>query len=98
MVVGLHKEELILIHLTLWNIKQMLEGAGYHNFDDYERLGVLPPHIHRSKADHRRAINRLAREIECTLNGDLHINLMDSAVETELENVNDLLKHVEIPG
>ena len=68
------KQELIQIHLALWNIKQMLEGAGYRNFDGYERLDILPAHIYRSKAEHREAINQLAREIESTLNEDLHIN------------------------
>jgi len=53
----MHKEEIILVHLALFHIKQLLEAAGFAGFfQAYEELGVLPTHIYRMKEDHEIAI------------------------------------------
>ncbi len=58
----MHKDDLIAIHMTLFYAKQLLEAAGF-NFQAYDELHVLPTHIHRSKALHRKAIELLCMEI-----------------------------------
>jgi len=64
-VIGMHKEELVLLHLTLFHMKRFFEEAGIANgnFLYYEDLGVQPVHIHKSKADHKKAILSLCKGI-----------------------------------
>jgi hypothetical protein len=54
----MHKEDLILIHRTLFLIKELFEKAGISNghFEFYELVNVLPSHIHKTKSEHKRAI------------------------------------------
>lgn len=61
----MHKEELVVLHLTLFQVKRFLEGAGVANghFREYDKLGINPVHIHKSKADHKRAILMLCKGI-----------------------------------
>ncbi len=46
-------------------MKRFFEEAGIANghFLSYEKLGVQPVHIHKSKADHKKAIITLCRGI-----------------------------------
>jgi hypothetical protein len=64
-VIGMHKEELVLLHLTLFHMKRFFEEAGIANghFNFYEQMGVQPVHIHKSKADHKKAILSLCKGI-----------------------------------
>jgi len=65
--VGMQKEELIQLHTLFVQIKNELEkqmkdelnGA----FKEYEQLGVLPHHVHKSKNAHKKAIFILGKEI-----------------------------------
>ncbi len=61
----MHKEEIVLLHLALFQIKRFLENAGIANghFREYDELGVHPVHIHKSKADHKKAIMLLCKGI-----------------------------------
>jgi hypothetical protein len=61
----MHKEEIVLLHLTLFHIKRLFENAGIANghFDVYDKLGVQPVHIHKSKSDHKKAILLLCKGI-----------------------------------
>lgn len=61
----MHKEELVLLHLTLFHMKRFFEEAGIANgyFKTYEQLDVQPVHIHKSKADHKKAILTLCKGI-----------------------------------
>jgi len=61
----MHKEELVLLHLTLFHMKRFFEEAGIANghFDTYESIGIQPVHIHKSKAEHKRAILTLCKGI-----------------------------------
>lgn len=61
----MHKEEIVLLHLTLFHIKRLFEHAGIANghFDIYDKLGVQPVHIHKSKSDHKKAILLLCKGI-----------------------------------
>lgn len=61
----MHKEEIVLLHLTLFHMKRLLEQAGIANghFRCYDELGVQPVHIHKSKADHKKAILLLCKGI-----------------------------------
>ncbi|WP_080944033.1 UPF0058 family protein [Methanosarcina barkeri] len=53
----MHKEELIQLHTYMAQMKRYFERHGVtHEFDDYKALSISPVHIHRSKADHKRAI------------------------------------------
>jgi len=63
---GMQKEELIQLHALLLQIKNELEkqldgknGA----FKEYEKLGIYPYHIHKSKSAHKKAIFVLGKEI-----------------------------------
>jgi len=62
----MQKEELIQLHTLFVQIKNELEkqlaeknGA----FKEYEKLGVLPHHVHKSKNSHKKAIFILGKEI-----------------------------------
>ena len=61
----MHKEEIVLLHLALFHVKRLLEQAGIANghFKMYDELGVQPVHIHKSKADHKKAILLLCKGI-----------------------------------
>lgn len=61
----MHKEEIVLLHLTLYHIKRLFENAGIANghFKDYDKLGIQPIHIHKSKSDHKKAIMMLCKGI-----------------------------------
>lgn len=61
----MHKEEIVLLHLTLFHIKKLFENAGIANghFKSYDELGIQPVHIHRSKSDHKKAILLLCKGI-----------------------------------
>ena len=60
----MHKDEIILVHLALFYLKQFLEAAGLVEcFQAYRELGILPAHIHRSKAQHEKAATLLCVEI-----------------------------------
>ncbi len=61
----MHKEEIVLLHLALFNVKRFFESAGIANghFELYDRLGIQPVHIHKSKEEHKRAILILCRGI-----------------------------------
>ncbi|MFO7966751.1 MAG: UPF0058 family protein [Archaeoglobaceae archaeon] len=87
----MHKEELVLLHLTLFNVKRVFEEAGFGNghFSSYEDIGVQPVHIHRSKADHRKAILTLCKGIS-----DI---FKETSSENILENpkIQDLLEAFE---
>jgi hypothetical protein len=64
-VIRMHKEELVLLHLALFHMKRFFEEAGIANghFGTYDQLGVQPVHIHKSKADHKKAILVLCKGI-----------------------------------
>ena len=64
-VMPMHKEEMVLLHLALFNVKRFFESAGIANghFKLYDELGLNPVHIHKSKAEHRRAILLLCKGI-----------------------------------
>ena len=62
----LQKDELIQMHTLLCQIKNHLELTGVATADafaDYERLGISPVHVHRSKGEHKRAIFLLGKEL-----------------------------------
>jgi hypothetical protein len=60
----MHKEELIQLHMFLVQLKDYFERQGIaDDFVHYEELDITPIQIHRSKADHKRAIFTLSNEI-----------------------------------
>ena len=71
----MHKDELIQMHTLLCQIKNNIETtAGSQTetwFAEYKRMGISPIHVHRSKAEHKRAIFVLGKEISAYLaNGE----------------------------
>lgn len=61
----MQKEEVLVLHLVLFNIKRILENAGVANghFKAYEALGISPVQVNRSKADHKKAVLLLCKGI-----------------------------------
>lgn len=61
----MQKDELIQMHTLLCQIKNHFEEQGVprETFDQYNRMGVSPVHVHRSKTDHKRAIFILGQEL-----------------------------------
>jgi hypothetical protein len=61
----MQKAELVVVHLTLFYIKQFFEAAGLSNghFKSYEKLEVLPSHIYKDKHEHEEAIRHLYKGI-----------------------------------
>jgi len=55
------KEELVHLHLLLFQVKKTLEWFGINNeyFSAYDSLGISPVHIFRQKDEHREAIINL---------------------------------------
>lgn len=61
----MQKEELIILHLVLFHIKKVLEGAGIANghFKAYENLGISPVQVNRNKSEHKKAVLLLCKGI-----------------------------------
>ncbi len=55
------KEELVHLHMLLFQIKKAFEFAGVENefFARYDSMGILPIQIFRQKDEHREAILNL---------------------------------------
>lgn len=85
----MHKEELVLLHLTLFHVKRVFEEAGFGNghFSSYEDMGVQPVHIHRSKADHRKAILTLCKGISDIFKETSSENILENPKIQELLEV-----------
>ena len=71
----MQKDELIQMHTLLCQIKNHLQQTGVapdESFSEYERLGISPVHVHRSKGEHKRAIFLLGKELaHFAAHGDL---------------------------
>ena len=56
----MQKSEIILLHLVLFEMKLVLEKAGFDEcFRTYDAFGVLPSQIHRRRAEHLKAVKLL---------------------------------------
>ncbi|MCS7144711.1 MAG: UPF0058 family protein [Archaeoglobaceae archaeon] len=55
------KEEIVHLHLLLFQIKKFFESFGIENeyFQEYDSLKILPVQIFRQKIEHRDAIMKL---------------------------------------
>ncbi len=89
----MQKEELIFIHMTLAQVKRFFEEAGISNghFEYYNQLNISPVHIHRSKADHKKAIFCLCRDISGILKRE---NIEEYS---KFSKVQELLEEVRTP-
>lgn len=67
----MHKDELIQLHTLLCQVKHHLErqATASGRFVEYEKFGVSPQHIHKSKMQHKRAVFLLGRDLAETLSG-----------------------------
>ncbi|MET1124931.1 MAG: UPF0058 family protein [Archaeoglobaceae archaeon] len=61
----MQKEEIILLHLTLYQIRKLLEELGYTSpyFKYYDEMSIDPSQVNRSKLEHKRAIFYLCKGI-----------------------------------
>jgi len=62
----MQKEEIIQLHALFVQIRKELEGKyqGTNEFfEEYDKMGVLPHHVHKSKGDHKRAVFILGKGI-----------------------------------
>ncbi len=95
-VMPMHKEELVLLHLTLFYIKRFFEEVGIANghFREYDKLGIKPVHIHKSKAEHKKAVFLLCRgisDIFKTVDTELLIN--NPKVKEYLDSIPEIECH-----
>jgi len=87
----MHKEELIQLHTYMAQMKRYFERNGItHEFDDYKALSISPVHIHRSKADHKRAIFILGGELANLMSRDEFIS--DGQSVQMRESLNSIIK------
>lgn len=67
----MHKDELIQMHTLLCQIKSHIESTAPPTpdswFGEYRTMGISPIHVHRSKAEHKKAIFVLGKEISAYL-------------------------------
>jgi hypothetical protein len=78
------RQELVHVHALLWEVRGYLETTELVSTDafrNYDAQSVRPPHIHRQKTDHQRAISLLfdgfetprpPTELEATAKRGLH--------------------------
>lgn len=69
----MHKDELLELHDQLVAIKdyfQSREDVADDRFDDYERLGVQPSHVHKSKSEHKHAVFVLGNALAEAMSDD----------------------------
>ncbi|MCW7071842.1 metal-binding protein [ANME-1 cluster archaeon ex4572_4] len=58
------KEEVVHLHLLLAQLKKYCEeNGGNGEFVKYNKLGITPFQVHRSKAEHKQAIFVLGTEL-----------------------------------
>ncbi|KAF5432242.1 hypothetical protein C5S39_04095 [Candidatus Methanophagaceae archaeon] len=58
------KEELVHLHLLLAQLKKCCEENGLAcDFAKYNKLGISPFQVHRSKEDHKQAVFALGIEL-----------------------------------
>jgi len=80
----MHKEELIQFHMFLVQLKDYFEKeVGADEFSKYGQLDITPLQIHRSKADHKRAIFTLTNEIASLVATDEPSGLSRTAARME---------------
>ncbi|KAA0004400.1 MAG: metal-binding protein [Thermoplasmata archaeon] len=69
----MQKEEIIQLHTLFAQIKNELERQSSRRneaFEEYEKLGVLPHHVHKSKDDHKKAVFILGKGIALEFSHD----------------------------
>ena len=72
----MHKEELIHLHMLLAQMKKYFEDRKVGDgFPKYQSLSINPVHVHRSKAEHKKAIFILGTEIASILSKDEYSNV-----------------------
>ncbi|MEA2053905.1 MAG: UPF0058 family protein [Candidatus Thermoplasmatota archaeon] len=62
----MQKEEIIQLHTLFAQIKNELERQSLGQnvaFEEYNALGILPHHVHKSKDDHKKAVFILGKGI-----------------------------------
>ncbi len=60
----MHKDELIILHQMLSEIKEYFEGTSPElHFSQYNALRITPKQVHKSKLEHKYAIFVLGSEI-----------------------------------
>ena len=65
----MRKEELVHIHILLVQFKKYCEETGLiADLKNYDKLGISPFEMHRSKEEHKRAIMILCTELVAALN------------------------------
>ncbi|HDM36969.1 MAG TPA: UPF0058 family protein [Candidatus Syntrophoarchaeum butanivorans] len=80
----MHKEELIQLHMFLVQLKDYFEKQGMtDSFNKYKELNISPLQIHRSKADHKRAIFTLSNEIASLVASDEFSGIARTAARME---------------
>ncbi|MEG9194704.1 MAG: hypothetical protein HA489_05230 [Archaeoglobales archaeon] len=76
------KEEIVHLHLLLFQIKKFFESVGIENeyFYEYDSMKILPVQIFRQKMEHRDAIMKLCYGIMKAIGKEEEIEKVYQAV------------------
>ena len=69
----MHKDELLELHEQMVKIKDHFasrEEVEDGLFDPYDRLGVEPSHVHKSKSEHKHAVFVLGNALAAAMSED----------------------------
>lgn len=83
MALTLSRCEIWVLHETLYRIRGYLKSQGILRDEEYERLGIRPSHIHKTRKEHIIAMLVIADEIIRAIDA-LHEERKERMVEEEV--------------
>lgn len=89
------KEEIVHIHLLLFQIKKFFESLGIENeyFQEYERLKISPVQIFRQKVEHREAIMKLCYGIMKAIGKEKELDRISYMIRGLMKEMEELRKN-----
>ncbi|MEM3698709.1 MAG: UPF0058 family protein [Archaeoglobaceae archaeon] len=89
------KEEIVHIHLLLFQIKKFFEILGVENeyFREYEMLKISPVQIFRQKVEHREAIMKLCYGIMKAIGREKELDRISHMIRGLTKEMEDLRRN-----
>ncbi|MEM0089630.1 MAG: UPF0058 family protein [Archaeoglobaceae archaeon] len=89
------KEEIVHIHLLLFQIKKFFEILGVENeyFREYEMLKISPVQIFRQKVEHREAIMKLCYGIMKAIGREKELDRISHMIRGLMKEMEDLRRN-----
>ncbi|MEM4292213.1 MAG: UPF0058 family protein [Archaeoglobaceae archaeon] len=89
------KEEIVHIHLLLFQIKKFFEILGVENeyFREYEMLKISPVQIFRQKVEHREAIMKLCYGIMKAIGREKELDRISHMIKGLMKEMEDLRRN-----